>query len=81
MAEAKAVVNGDSAAVAPSGGGAAAEAVARLTQELEEARRRTSQRDEEVKLYRGKLEESNKQMALLVSATVESGQTHWEHSF
>ena len=71
VAEAKAVING---AVDSSGeSGAAGDSsvlqatVQRLTEELEEAKKKTHQKDEEVKLYRGKLDENTKQMTLLVS--------------
>ena len=51
--------SGDSSAMQAS--------IQRLTGELEEAKKKTLQKDEEVKLYRGKLDESTKQMTLLVS--------------
>ena len=72
VAEAKAVING---AVVESAEGNSASgdssamqaAIQCLTGELEEAKKKTQQKDEEVKLYRGKLDESTKQMTLLVS--------------
>ena len=72
VAEARAVINGAVESAGPnsaSGDNSTSQAtIQRLTGELEEAKKKTQQKDEEVKLYRGKLDESTKQMTLLVRA-------------